>query len=64
MGAGGEDGTMNEALEILKEYIDERIAYVTDDPEWQSKRESERRWKEFVEAFLEAWETRMEPGVQ
>lgn len=45
---------MDEALEILREYIDERIAYVTDDPEWRSKKESERLWKEFVEAFLEA----------
>lgn len=53
---------MNEALEILKEYIDERIAYVTDDPEWRSKKESEQLWDEFIEfiaAYLRAWQMRM-----
>lgn len=53
---------MNETLEILKEYIDERISYITDDPEWQNKRESERIWEEFIEfiaAYLRAWEMRM-----
>jgi len=53
---------MDKALATLKEYIDERVAYVTDDPEWQSKKESEQLWEEFVEfiaAYLRAWEMRM-----
>jgi len=52
---------MDEALKTLREYIDERISYVTDDPEWQSKKESERLWEKFVEfiaIYLRTWEMR------
>lgn len=53
---------MDKALQILREYIDERISFVTDDPEWRNKKESERLWDKFIEfiaAYLRAWEMRM-----
>lgn len=53
---------MDEALELLRGYIDERIDYITDDLEWQSKSASDQLWKEFIEAFLQALDITPEQG--
>lgn len=52
---------MDKALEVLKDYIDERILFVTDHPEWRNRTEPKRLWEEFIEfvaAYLRAWEMR------
>jgi hypothetical protein len=49
---------MDKLLEGLKDYIDERILFVTESPEWRSVAESDRLWEKFVEfvaAYLRAY---------